>query len=199
MSDSAEDIKRKVAKGLLKTVKKRTERNSLWENFDGIEDEESGELPYVWCLRCKKVLKYDKVKTGTSHLRRHVQICRNNEPSTSATKVTNFFKTSTLTVPAAAKKDITVKCAEFTCKDLRSFEIVSGSGFRELAQSLINIGVKYGQVPASDILPHPTTVSRNIADIAGTLRETVVKPELSDCLNKWGGAVTTDMLSLIHI
>ena len=41
--------------------------------------------------------------------------------------------------------------------------------------------------------PHPTTVSRNVADVAKNLKEKVVKHEIRDYFNKWGGGITTDM------
>jgi len=62
-----------------------------------------------------------------------------------------------------------------------------------LAQSLITLGVKYGQVSAKDVLPHPTTVSRKITDVAAKVKQETVMPEIQNCLNKWGGGITTDM------
>jgi len=58
------------------------------------------------------------------------------------------------------KSHITDKCIEFVCKDIRSFETASGDSFIALAQSLINVGVKYAQVSVTEVLPHPTTLSR---------------------------------------
>ena len=82
------------------------------------------------------------------------------------------------------KSHITDKCAEFVCKDIRSFETVSGDGFIALAQSVINVGVKYGQVSATEVLPlvlHPTTVSRRVSEVAAKLKTDVVKPDIEDC------------------
>jgi len=98
----------------------------------------------------------------------------------------------------SVKKEITDKCTEFVCTDIRPFETIAGEGFAALAQSFIALGVKYGQVSAKDVLPHPTTVARNISQVANTLRDNVVKPDLCNCLNKWGGGVTTDMWTETH-
>jgi len=70
---------------------------------------------------------------------------------------------------------------------------VAGDGFVALAQALISVGVKYGQVSAKDMLPHPSTVSRKIADVAADVKQKTVMPEILNCLNKWGGGITTDM------
>ena len=66
-------------------------------------------------------------------------------------------------------------------------ETIAGEGFVGLAQSLITLGVKYGQVSAKDVLPHPTTVSRKITDVAAKVKQETVMPEIQNCLNKWGG------------
>jgi len=63
-----------------------------------------------------------------------------------------------------------------------------------LAQVLISVGVKYGQVSAKDMLPHPSTlVSLKIVDVAADVKQKTVMPEILSCLNKWGGGITTDL------
>lgn len=99
-------------------------------------------------------MSYDKIKGGTSHLRRHASTCQ------STTQIS---------------------------------ETIAGESFVGLAQSLITLGVKYGQVSAKDVLPHPTTVSRKITDVAAKVKQETVMPEIQNCLNKWGGGITTDM------
>jgi len=96
-------------------------------------------------------MTYDRRNDGTSHLRRHADSCN---ASSSTPAISSFFKSAG--VPLAAKQAITDKCAEFACKDIRPFEIVAGDGFKSLAQALITVGVKYGQVSVDDVLPHPT-------------------------------------------
>jgi len=209
MSDnvSSEEIRRRIRDGFYRTLQRDATKNDLWKYFWGIEkaasSNEAGgsvegqscatttEIPYVQCNRCTKVLSYDKVKGGTSHLRRHATTCQSTELSSTTTPISSFFKSST--VPLTVKQDITLKCAEFACRDLRPFETVAGDGFVALAQALISVGVKYGQVSAKDMLPHPSTVSRKIADVAANVKQNMVMPEILNCLNKWGGGITTDM------
>lgn len=50
-------------------------------------------------------------------------------------------------------------------------DIVSGPGFKSLASYLIEVGSQFGQVDVDDLLPHPTTISRNLIKNIDTKRE----------------------------
>jgi len=184
---STDDIAKKVADGRLVTAEKDSTKNSLWKSFLRILDGDNV-LPYVQCQRCKKVLSHDKRKGGTSHLHRHATSC---SPSSQATPISSYFKMPC--VPASVKSEITVKYAECVCRDIRPFETIAGEGFASLAQAFISIGVKYGMVSAKDVIPNPTTVSRKTAEVADSVRNETAKPQVLECLNNWGGGVTTDM------
>jgi Hermes transposase DNA-binding domain len=136
------------------------------------------------------VLSYDSSKGGTSHLRRHADSC-NAGASVNSPSIANFFKPSG--VSNAAKQQIIEKCVHFVCRDIRPFQTVAGEGFQALADALIMIGVKYGQVAASEILHNPTTISRNIETKYAEIKENVVIPELLKYVNVYGGNITTDM------
>jgi hypothetical protein len=197
MSDygSVEEIKRKIREGIYSTAAKDSTKNELWKHFVGITTLADGEvvkIPYVSCIKCSSVLTYNSKTGGTSHLRRHVDCCQTKSSSlSSGPGITNFFKP--MGVPLSVKSHITEKCAEFVCKDIRPFEAVAGVGFVALAQSLIDVGVKYGRVSARDVLPHPTTVSRRVSEVVEKLKNDNVRPQIESCVKKWGGAVTTDM------
>jgi hypothetical protein len=197
MSDfgSLEDIKIKIRQNVLKTEPKDCTRNQLWQHFLAITNEVDGEkavIPYVACVECGSVLSYDSNKGGTSHLRRHVD-GYSKRCSTSNPSVTSYFKHCG--IPKSAKDTITRKCVEFVSKDIRPFTTVNGEGFLQLAQALINVGVKYGQVQATDVIPHRTTVSIHVSDLALQLKSDVVIPQIQNFVNVWGGGLTTDMWS----
>jgi len=96
MSDnvSVEEIRRRIRDGFYRTFQRDATKNDLWKYFWGIERaascNEAGrsvegqssttatEIPYVQCNKCAKVLSYDKVKGGTSHLRRHCATCQSS-------------------------------------------------------------------------------------------------------------------------
>lgn len=147
-------------------------------------------IPYVQCTKCKRVLSYDSTKGGTSHLRPHTDAC-NAGASVNNPSIADFFKPSG--VSSAAKQQITEKCVQFVCQDIRPFQTVAGEGFKALANVLNMIGVKYGQVAASEILPNPTTISRNIEAKYAEIKQNVVIPQLLKYVNVYGGSVTTDM------
>lgn len=85
-----------------------------------------------------------------------------------------------------------MKIGEFCAKDARHIEIVSGEGFRALAQHLVMIGASYGNIDIHSILPHPTTVSRNIFRIHKTLHAEVF-PAINQAIESEECSSTTDM------
>jgi hypothetical protein len=147
------------------TETKDATRNVVWNYFVAISvvtDDERRLIPDVQCIKCKRVLSYDSTKGGlggTSHLRRHADSC-NAGASANNPSIANFFKPSG--VSNAVKQQITEKCVQFVCRDIRPFQTVAGDGFQALVDALIMIGVKYGQVFASEVLPNQSTISRNI-------------------------------------
>ncbi|CAJ0839348.1 5834_t:CDS:2, partial [Entrophospora sp. SA101] len=63
-------------------------------------------------------------------------------------KITSFLQKNE--APANVKELIKKKSINFVCRDLRPFEIVSGKGFQEFAQELVNIGSVYGVAFTTD-------------------------------------------------
>jgi hypothetical protein len=47
-------------------------------------------------------------------------------------------------------------------KDIQSFSCVQDDGFRHFAQTMIDIGSKYGSVPPEDIMCDRTTLSKSL-------------------------------------
>ncbi|KAG0430922.1 hypothetical protein HPB47_022251 [Ixodes persulcatus] len=72
---------------------------------------------------------------------------------------------------------------------MRPFDVVSGSGFKAAAEELTQIGAVCGEVNAQNILPHPTTVSRKVADVAAALKESIT-PENNLALHESRCAIT---------
>lgn len=95
-------------------------------------------------------------------------------------------------MPKNVKEKVTTACARLCAKDMRPFDVVSGSGFKAVAEELTEIGSRYGKINAQDILLHPTTVSRKLAEVAAALRESIM-PEIQLALNENRCAITTDM------
>jgi Hermes transposase DNA-binding domain len=148
MSDygSTDNIQTKIRDQVYRTEPKEEKdhrHNPLWELFLTLTTDADGEktaISYVSCTKCGHVSSYDSAKGGTRRLRRHADGFSGS--SMLAPSVSNYFKT--VKMPKVAKDEITMKCVEFVCKDLRPFSVVIDEGFMKLAQALINAGTKYG-------------------------------------------------------
>ena len=90
------------------------------------------------------------------------------------------------------KDSVVAKCVRFCSIDIRPFYAVQGMGFQELAQEFIRIGHGYGYVNAGDLIPHPTTISRNVDIIVSRERSKLVE-QLTKVFDTGYLAGTTDM------
>lgn len=90
------------------------------------------------------------------------------------------------------KKQITIACTGWAIHNLVPFSVVSTEGFVNVTEKLVNIGAKYGgSVDIADMLPHRTTVSRNISTIYNHLL-----PEIKNELQNINlGGVASDIWS----
>lgn len=119
-------------------------------------------------------------KASTSGMKRHkCKIEKNVAPAT----------------PVVSRDDkdrVRDKCVDMCAKDLRPFATVGGEGFKDLAQELINIGVKYGPLEAKDVLPHPSTVARSLRERANQIRATLI-PKLKEAIATKELSMTMDL------
>lgn len=69
---------------------------------------------------------------------------------------------------------------------------IEGGGFKQFGQFLLDVGAKYGKIDISDILPHPTTVSRHIDKTTKEIRNTIFN-DLYIFIQKKYCASTCDM------
>lgn len=192
---SNDDIKKKIDEEEY-FLKPKVGKSEIWKRFKQVFDKDDVLVPdVIACDNCHKVFRFDSHKTGTSTLLKHK--CMPSSKGAQGKSIDSFFKEKE-TVPSVQKpsqedkKIIIEKITKFVCRDLRSFNIIKGKGFQELAQSLISLGSRCGDMDVKDVLPDPTTVSRNIHQIAQNIRDEV-KEELGNTIEKWGGAVTLDL------
>lgn len=162
----------------------KTGKSDVWLNFDEVVDKEEQPIGFCICKNCSQVFKYD-YKTGTSSLKRHK--CSSNEKQP---KITSFWEKKE--IPTAAKEATLKRLINLICKDIRPFEIIAGQGFREFTQEMINIGATYGALSVDNLLPHPTTLSRNVIKSAESAKNEL-KSKLKYVFELIGGAFTTDM------
>lgn len=186
------DIKKKIENGELKRVNNTKGKAPFWTKFQLIttlQDEPNG---FVQCVVCKAVLSYDSKKTGSSHLQRHFErVCGGSSSGHRQLSVGNYYSFAK-PPPERVKSEVTRKCVNFCCMDIRPFETVTGVGFRELAQEFINVGATYGRISASDVLPDPTTISRRCKIMASERRGGTVE-EIKEVMSLINIGMTTDM------
>lgn len=81
----------------------------------------------------------------------------------------------------------------YCARDIRPYSAVEGSGFRQLIQTAISIGSKYGNLCAEEILPSRTTVASYCHQTAQEGRTKLVE-KINDFIAQHGLiGVTTDM------
>ncbi len=96
------------------------------------------------------------------------------------------------TFPTVAKQVTAKKIINLVYKDLHSFDIIVGEGFREFSQEMINISATYGCLSVDNLFPHPTTISRNVIKEAELVKSKLAI-KLKDVFELVGGAFTTDI------
>jgi hypothetical protein len=114
------------------------------------------------------VLKW-KSHDGTHGLKMHMDSCSSKTPLRKIDDMAGFDCDKQPHVSAAVKSDLTAGIVRMCAVDIRPFRVLDGEEFKPLADKLTQSGVEYGHVPASDLLPCATTVSRHLADIVATL------------------------------
>lgn len=98
---------------------------------------------------------------------------------------------------AAIKKVTTQKLVEFCAKDIRPFDIVKGDGFIVIAQHFWTMGSIYGDMDVRSVLPHPTTISRNVAAVKKERLEKLI-PVIEKSIRNGECSATTDMWTEDH-
>lgn len=104
-------------------------------------------------------------------MKRHKCKATTNQPT-----ITDIISTNSASskVSQADKDYVTRACVDFVCKDLRPFNTIEGDGFTSLVQKLLDLQHKSStRLDAKSLLPHPTTVSRNLQTKASSVRSSL--------------------------
>lgn len=144
---------------------KSSKSSAVWESFSVVVlNEVKQEM--VCCDKCKFLLTY-RCKDGTHSLAKHQRSCQRDETNSSKhsanqTKLSEYYLSSkTYDVPQKLKDKVKLACTEFVAIDSRPFELVCGSGFVQMAQSIFDAGKHFNpssKVNVKELLPSPVTV-----------------------------------------
>jgi hypothetical protein len=146
--------------------------SEVWQRFVRVKVD-STLSDFVKCQKCDTVLKW-KSRDGTHGLKMHMDSCSSKTSLRKIDDMAGFACAKQPHISAAVKSDLTAGIVRMCAVDIRPFSVIEGEGFKHLADKLIQIGAKYGPVPASDLLPCATTVSRHLADIVATEKDKVM-------------------------
>jgi hypothetical protein len=140
--------------------------SEVWQRFVRVKVD-STLSDFVKCQKCDTVLKWKSrhSRDGTHRLKMHMDSCSSKTCLRKIDDMAGFACTKQPHISAAVKSDVTAGIVRMCAIDIRPFSVIEGEGFKHLADKRIQIGAKYGPVPASDLLPCATTVSRHLADI----------------------------------
>jgi len=159
--------------------------SDVWDSYDVVNTITSAAVGYVRCHKCESLFKHNS-SIGVSSLKRHADSnCQKRAPG-DRRKSNNELK-----------KRVTKLCVEMCARDCRPFNTVAGEVFKKLAQGLVDIGAKIGNVDATDLLPTPPTISRNVRTVTEELRQKVVS-EVSTAMSESRCHCTSDMWSDKH-
>jgi len=176
-------VEEQLKKGKLQLVEK-VGKSDIWRDV-GVVVKESIQMPFVACKKCLKVFRFRSRDTGTTHLKKHVQMCKKTSISISK----NIYP---------LKKEIVKSAVELVAKDMRPTSIFDGDGMRAYSQCLINAGAKYGKLDASQVLPSRNTLDKALQHAAETNRENFISL-LKQVIERNGGvAMTTDLWTDSH-
>lgn len=95
-------------------------------------------------------------------------------------------------VKCELKRTMTQKLVEFCGKDARPMEIITGDGFINIAQFLVQVGAEHGNIDVTTVLPHPTTVSRHISDAKRKIHDEIF-PVIKNSILNCECSATTDL------
>ncbi|KAL7380417.1 hypothetical protein ABVT39_017576 [Epinephelus coioides] len=139
-------------------------------------------------FRCTSLIITDPIRASSAQ-RHFDRSCGGSSSGHKKLSVCNYIPK---TPPDTVKSEVTTKCVNFCCMDIRPFETIAGTGFKQLAQELINVGATYGRVSAKELLPDPTTIFRRCKIMANDKRGETVE-EIKEVMSLINIGMTTDM------
>lgn len=174
-------IKKNLLSGKFKIAIKKG-RSKVWDVYGKIEDNDGVELENkLGCIKCFSVLKYDG--RSTSNLVKHK--CYTTMKETALVK---------LEVNKDTKQEASKIFTQWCIGNCRPFQLVQDSGLISYSEFLISVARKYGgSIDIGKLLPHPTTLSRNVNGLYYNMLAKIQNEIHTNC--KYGYGLTTDILT----
>lgn len=140
-------------------------QSQVWTNFSYVYCN-NNKQNFVCCDGCKEILVHIP-SNGTSSMTKHQKMCsKTTSCNNDQRNIKEYFtQTKVQSIPKKLKEKVTIAATEFAVLDTRPFHLFCGGGFTDFAQTIFNAGkalFNTSNINVEDLLPHPTTVSKNI-------------------------------------
>jgi hypothetical protein len=152
----------------LKPFSKTRHKSVVWDTMYSVYDSEDNHIDvFVACINCESVLTKGK-DSSTKNLLSPVKKCAGKKnDSLSQTTISklciNIDQAMAIkNVKPEHKTLITTSLSQMSVLDFRPFSTCMGVGFRMYSQNLVDIASKHGRFKIEDVLPLPSTISRNV-------------------------------------
>jgi hypothetical protein len=145
--------------------KKLSSSSSVWSSFSYVYFS-NRKQDFVSCDQCKDILQHRSID-GTSSMMKHIKSStktKKNAPSAVRSIQEYLRSTTSQPIPRKFKEKITDVTVEFVASDNRAFELISGVRLIGLAHAIFDVGQNLSKTPnvnISNLLPNPTTISKN--------------------------------------
>ncbi|CAF3341802.1 unnamed protein product [Rotaria sp. Silwood2] len=146
---------------------------------------------FASCFQCKTTYAFQSDGSGsTKHLLRH--ICSKEQSSSEGAQegpLYKLFKPKKQAAVMLSSTDSTKMKDELTkwiCRSVRPFTIVADVGLTDVLQTVLDLGKKYQDLNITDLLVTPTTISKNVHQLAeryrSLLQPILIEQAESNCL-----------------
>ena len=176
------DVAKLISKGEA-TIVQKSGKSEVWNLFGKVTRGDEVIKDFVACKSCKKVYAF-KPSDGTQSLRKHscdtgpsgpaAKKARIQEPTSFNWNAAGFSKAKIATVPKETKTELNKKTVLMCALDFRPLSVAAGDGFQIVAQKLVDIGAKFGNVDVKTLFKDRTTYSRKVLpEMAMTVRKSI--------------------------
>lgn len=189
--DSSKQLVKKIEAGKFTECEpaKLKLKSDVYSSFTLIFDKKKEVYQgYVRCKLplCRKLVKHDLHKSGTSHLQKHIISAPTThgkvKPAPAPQNQITGFISQKKVISERDKYEIHSAMSYYCSADLRPFSTIEGKGFEKIAQVFIQLGAKYGNIRAEQVIPSRTTVSEFCHAEATADREVFVRAYWLECL-----------------
>lgn len=159
-----DNILARIKEGIYEIVPVTSGISPVWKTFVKLRHSTTKVfIEYVKCRNCKGLVPYHS-RSGTSNLLKHK--CK--------TLKEEAFKNLPDEKVANVKQFLMDKIIACSAEDFCPIEYFCGTGFLKMAQSLVALGDKHGNIDVKSVHPNLNAINRQIAHVKEETRQTLL-------------------------